>query len=79
MSMRQRRPAAAGAGPASTSCFVTGSMRKLSPSNVREPSKTVSFGGFLSSNVDEDAARPTLQHCSIHLAEAPLVVALDAE
>ena len=35
---------AAGAGPASTSCFVTGSTRKLSPSSVREPSNVRSPG-----------------------------------
>src|SRR3989454_6164540 len=32
--------AAAGAGPASTNCLVTGSIRKLSPSRVRDPSIT---------------------------------------
>src|SRR4051812_49403875 len=32
--------AATGAGPASTSCLVTGSTRRVSPSSVRAPSKT---------------------------------------
>ena len=43
---KESQPAttAAGAGPASTSCFVTGSTRKLSPSRVREPSKVRSPG-----------------------------------
>src|SRR6266542_4326778 len=35
---------AAGAGPASTNCFVTGSTRRLSPSMLREPSSTRSPG-----------------------------------
>src|SRR5206468_5113581 len=38
------QPTAAGAGPASTSCFVTGSTRKLRPSRVREPSSVRSPG-----------------------------------
>src|SRR5438093_990136 len=36
--------AAAGAGPASTNCLVTGSIRRLSPSRVRDPSNTRSPG-----------------------------------
>src|SRR5204863_729439 len=36
--------AAAGAGPASTNCLVTGSIRKLSPARVREPNNTRSPG-----------------------------------
>src|SRR5437867_1589279 len=36
--------AAAGAGPASTNCFVTGSTRRLSPSMLREPSSMRSPG-----------------------------------
>src|SRR5207253_6960225 len=35
---RDYTAAATGAGPASTSCLVTGSTRNLSPSSVREPS-----------------------------------------
>src|SRR5205085_2329953 len=36
--------AAAGAGPASTSCFVTGSMRTFRPSSERAPRSTRSPG-----------------------------------
>src|SRR6266704_1693307 len=72
--------AAAGAGPASINRLVTGSIRKLSPSRVREPNSTRSPG---SPNTTSSAARfpatSTERFWSGGPAEAPLVVALDAQ
>ena len=79
--------AAAGAGPASTNCLVTGSTRTLRPSSVRAPnnrevarlSEHDIVVGPIAGDMDIRTADPTLEDCPVGLPETQFLVSLDSQ